>query len=185
MPLQRSVAGLQQAGEAAEAVQQLLRQLQHALPAMPVRSSRASSSASASAAGRAPAASRAGVVGGQVLDSWHAGQGASVESGPVYCPRAAFWAFRSPVETHLRSPTDREPIQPGSFLTLHYRLRGPDGADVVNTFADKPATLSLGTGPAGAGHRARLLGLPEGAHERFELPPARPSASATPSCCSG
>src|SRR5262245_45119876 len=37
-------------------------------------------------------------------------------------------------------------VQPGSFLTLHYRLAGPDGADVVNTFADKPATLSLGTG---------------------------------------
>ena len=32
------------------------------------------------------------------------------------------------------------------FLTLHYRLAGPDGADVVNTFGDKPATLTLGTG---------------------------------------
>ncbi len=30
-------------------------------------------------------------------------------------------------------------IQQGSFLTLHYRLAGPDGADVVNTFDDKPA----------------------------------------------
>ena len=37
-------------------------------------------------------------------------------------------------------------VQPSSFLTLHYRLAGPDGADVVNTFADKPATLSLGAG---------------------------------------
>ena len=36
-------------------------------------------------------------------------------------------------------------VQPGSFLTLHYRLAGPDGADVVNTFGDKPATLTLGT----------------------------------------
>jgi hypothetical protein len=74
-------------------------------------------------------------------------------------------------------------VQPGSFLTLHYRLSGPDGADVVNTFGDKPATLSLGR-PAGAGHRALLIGLPEGAHQRFDCRPAPPSASATPSCCS-
>ena len=33
-------------------------------------------------------------------------------------------------------------VQPGSFLTLHYRLAGPAG-DVINTFTDKPATLSL------------------------------------------
>jgi FKBP-type peptidyl-prolyl cis-trans isomerase SlpA len=32
-------------------------------------------------------------------------------------------------------------VQPGSFLTLHYRLAGPHG-DVINTFTDKPATLS-------------------------------------------
>lgn len=37
-------------------------------------------------------------------------------------------------------------IEPGSFLTLHYRLSGPQGEDLVNTFNDKPATLSLGTG---------------------------------------
>ncbi|MEY2875786.1 MAG: hypothetical protein RLZZ373_3157, partial [Pseudomonadota bacterium] len=24
-------------------------------------------------------------------------------------------------------------VQPGSFLTLHYRLAGPDGGDIVNT----------------------------------------------------
>ena len=35
-------------------------------------------------------------------------------------------------------------IQPGSFLTLHYRLAGPDGVDVINTFGDKPATLRSG-----------------------------------------
>ncbi len=61
-------------------------------------------------------------------------------------------------------------VQPGSFLTLHYRLAGPDGADVVNTFDDKPATLSLGTGQLAPAIEARLLGLPEGAHESFELP---------------
>jgi len=61
-------------------------------------------------------------------------------------------------------------IQPGSFLTLHYRLAGPDGADVVNTFNDKPATLSLGMGQLSPAIEARLLGLPEGAHEAFDLP---------------
>ena len=61
-------------------------------------------------------------------------------------------------------------VQPGSFLTLHYRLAGPDGADVVNTFADRPATLSLGSGQLAPAIEERLIGLPEGAHEAFELP---------------
>ena len=55
-------------------------------------------------------------------------------------------------------------------MTLHYRLAGPDGADVVNTFNDKPATLSLGTGQLAPAIEARLIGLPEGAHETFDLP---------------
>jgi FKBP-type peptidyl-prolyl cis-trans isomerase SlpA len=61
-------------------------------------------------------------------------------------------------------------VQPGSFLTLHYRLAGPDGADVVNTFDDKPATLSLGAGQLAPAIEAHLIGLPEGAHESFDLP---------------
>ena len=62
-------------------------------------------------------------------------------------------------------------VQPGSFLTLHYRLCGPDGADLINTFADKPATLSMGTGELAPAMEARLLGLPEGARRSFELAP--------------
>ncbi len=61
-------------------------------------------------------------------------------------------------------------VQPGSFLTLHYRLSGPDGADVVNTFDDKPATLSLGAGQLAPAIEERLLGLAEGTQTRFELP---------------
>ena len=61
-------------------------------------------------------------------------------------------------------------IQPGSFLTLHYRLAGPDGADVINTFSEKPATLSLGTGQLAPAMEARLIGLPEGSRELFDLP---------------
>lgn len=60
-------------------------------------------------------------------------------------------------------------IEPGSFLTLHYRLAGPDGADVINTFNDKPATLSLGTGQLAPAMEARLIGLAEGSRQTFEL----------------
>ena len=61
-------------------------------------------------------------------------------------------------------------VQAGSFLTLHYRLSGPDGADLINTFDDKPATLSLGTGELAPAMESRLLGLAEGTHTAFELP---------------
>ncbi|MBV7539484.1 peptidylprolyl isomerase [Acidovorax sp. sic0104] len=59
-------------------------------------------------------------------------------------------------------------VQPGSFLTLHYRLAGPAG-DVINTFADKPATLSLGAGELSPAMEQRLLGLAEGTRATFEL----------------
>jgi FKBP-type peptidyl-prolyl cis-trans isomerase SlpA len=62
-------------------------------------------------------------------------------------------------------------IQPGSFLTLHYRLAGPDGAALVDTFDGQPATLSLGTGELAPAVEARLLGLAEGASASFELAP--------------
>ena len=68
------------------------------------------------------------------------------------------------------SPIGVITIQEGSFLTLHYRLAGPDGADVINTFADKPATLSLGAGQLAPAMERCLLGLPEGTREVFVLP---------------
>ena len=60
-------------------------------------------------------------------------------------------------------------VQPGSFLTLHYRLSGPTG-DIINTFNDKPATLSLGTGELSPAVEQRLLGLPEGTRTSFDIP---------------
>ena len=60
-------------------------------------------------------------------------------------------------------------VQPGSFLTLHYRLAGPQG-DIINTFADKPATLTLGTGELSPAVEQRLLGLEEGTRTSFEIP---------------
>jgi FKBP-type peptidyl-prolyl cis-trans isomerase SlpA len=59
-------------------------------------------------------------------------------------------------------------VQPGSFLTLHYRLAGPAG-DIINTFEDKPATLSLGAGELSPAVEQRLLGLAEGTRATFEL----------------
>ncbi len=44
------------------------------------------------------------------------------------------------------------------------------GADIINTFNDQPATLSLGTEQLSPALEACLLGLTEGAHETFELP---------------
>ena len=60
-------------------------------------------------------------------------------------------------------------IQPGSFLTLHYRLTGPQG-DIINTFKDKPATLTLGTGELSPALEKRLVGLDEGVRATFEIP---------------
>ena len=60
-------------------------------------------------------------------------------------------------------------VQSGSFLTLHYRLAGPQG-DIINTFTDKPATLSLGSGELSPAMEQRLMGLAEGTHATFELP---------------
>eukprot|EP01030_Chromulinospumella_sphaerica_P004415 gene4415-4321_t len=60
-------------------------------------------------------------------------------------------------------------VQPGSFLTLHYRLAGPQG-DIINTFLEKPATLSLGSGELTPAMEQRLLGLQEGTRTVMELP---------------
>ena len=69
----------------------------------------------------------------------------------------------------MTSPTTATVVTAGSFLTLHYRLAGPAG-DIINTFADKPATLSLGTGELSPAVELRLIGLEEGAHTTFDLP---------------
>ena len=60
-------------------------------------------------------------------------------------------------------------VEPGSFLTLHYRRSGPQG-DVVSTFGGPPATLSLGSGQLSPAVERRLLGLQEGARASFDMP---------------
>ena len=71
--------------------------------------------------------------------------------------------------TSTAAASDLPIVQAGSFLTLHYRLAGPAG-DVINTFNEKPATLSLGAGELSPAVEDRLIGLAEGAHDTFELP---------------
>ncbi len=64
-----------------------------------------------------------------------------------------------------------KPVDHASFLTLHYRLAGPDGHDVINTFGARPATLSLGAGQLAPAIESLLLGLTAGRHETFQLEP--------------
>jgi FKBP-type peptidyl-prolyl cis-trans isomerase SlpA len=64
-------------------------------------------------------------------------------------------------------------VTPTSYLTLHYRLASVDGNNIVSTFEEKPATLQLGTGQLAPFLEDCLLGLQEGAHSVFELPPEK------------
>ena len=73
----------------------------------------------------------------------------------------------STVETSTRPAASF--VQPGSFLTLHYRMAGLGGTNIINTFEGKPATLSLGNGELSPAIEQRLLGLAEGARATFEL----------------
>ena len=59
-------------------------------------------------------------------------------------------------------------VQPGSFLTLHYRLAGSQG-DVINTFGGQPATLTLGASELSPAVEQCLIGLTEGTRQVFSL----------------
>jgi FKBP-type peptidyl-prolyl cis-trans isomerase SlpA len=58
----------------------------------------------------------------------------------------------------------------GSHLTLHYRVSLADsGADVINTFVGRPATVQLGIGQMAEPLEQCLIGLADGEHRVFEL----------------
>ena len=61
-------------------------------------------------------------------------------------------------------------VQEGSFLTLHYRMSGPQGQVIIDTFDGQPATLSLGAGELSPAIEQRLIGLEEGTRTVIELP---------------
>ena len=72
----------------------------------------------------------------------------------------------------VQFPTASAPplvVEPGSFLTLHYRMAAPGGPAIINTFEGKPATLSLGHGELSPAIEQHLLGLPEGIRATFQL----------------
>ncbi len=60
-------------------------------------------------------------------------------------------------------------VQEGSFLTLHYRMCGPQGQVIIDTFEGQPATLSLGSGQMSPAIEQRLIGLEEGTRTVIEL----------------
>jgi FKBP-type peptidyl-prolyl cis-trans isomerase SlpA len=60
-------------------------------------------------------------------------------------------------------------VQEGSFLTLHYRMSGPQGQVIIDTFEGQPATLSLGSGQLSPAIEQRLIGLEEGIRTVIEL----------------
>jgi len=64
---------------------------------------------------------------------------------------------------------DLSEVKPGSHVTLHYRLALADGADIVNTFGDKPATLLVGAGQIAPPLEDILVGLKTGHHSTFRL----------------
>lgn len=64
-------------------------------------------------------------------------------------------------------------VTEAAYLTLHYRLASLEGENIVSTFEGTPATLQLGQGQLAPPLEACLIGLPEGAHEVFELPPEK------------
>lgn len=60
-------------------------------------------------------------------------------------------------------------VQQASFLTLHYRMSGPQGQTIIDTFGGQPATLSLGAGELSPAIELRLIGLEEGSRQVIEL----------------
>ena len=62
-------------------------------------------------------------------------------------------------------------VNPTSYLTLHYRLAAKDGAEIISTFKENPATLQLGTGQLAPALEQCLIGLEEGVAKTFELSP--------------
>lgn len=67
------------------------------------------------------------------------------------------------------SNTPQSVVTESTFLTLHYRLSTAEGQDIVSTFDENPATLQVGSGQLAPFLESCLIGLPEGAHQTFEL----------------
>jgi FKBP-type peptidyl-prolyl cis-trans isomerase SlpA len=71
----------------------------------------------------------------------------------------------------LMSNLSHSVVAEASYLTLHYRIASMDDANIISTFEERPATLQLGTGQLAPSLEQCLIGLVEGTHQVFELPP--------------
>ena len=67
--------------------------------------------------------------------------------------------------------TPHRVVSESSFLTLHYRLSSMDGAEIISTFHENPATLQMGSGQLAPFLERCLIGLVEGSKQTFELTP--------------
>jgi FKBP-type peptidyl-prolyl cis-trans isomerase SlpA len=76
----------------------------------------------------------------------------------------------STTTTHESGGAGIATVVPQSHLTLHYRISlAETGADVISTFGDRPATLTLGLGQMVEPLEQCLLGLREGDAAVFDL----------------
>jgi len=64
---------------------------------------------------------------------------------------------------------DTAVVKPDSHVTLNYRLALADGADIVSTFGDKPATLLMGAGQLAPPLESILMGMTVGHHSVIQL----------------
>jgi FKBP-type peptidyl-prolyl cis-trans isomerase SlpA len=62
-------------------------------------------------------------------------------------------------------------IQPGSHVTLHFRLTLEDGQVVFDTFGDTPATIQVGEGQFAPALERCLIALKEGDERSYDLGP--------------
>lgn len=62
-------------------------------------------------------------------------------------------------------------VQPGSYLTLRYRVVLPDGSEAVSTFGMNPATLMLGSGQLAENLEQCLIGMQPGQRQAYTLEP--------------
>lgn len=64
-----------------------------------------------------------------------------------------------------------ERIEPGSLVTLHYRIGLADGRPMISTFESHPATLQLGAGEMLPQLERVLIGLTPDTETSFDLAP--------------
>lgn len=99
------------------------------------------------------------------------GAAAIKSSAPAAGSAAVAYNSGLPATTYNMSNASPAVVTESAYLTLHYRLAGADGNDIVTTFGTNPATLMLGQGQLAPFLEERLLGMEEGEHKTFTLTP--------------